>query len=96
MGSVRATVDDIGQVVGYDDYDPWGLILAGRSLATGSSDAVEGAARNKFTGKEWDDEFGLDWNYFGARYYDRLLGDFWQLIRSSNSCQAMLTQLTIP
>ena len=29
---------------------------------------------NKFTGKEWDDDFGLNWNYFGARYYDPVVG----------------------
>ncbi|MFQ5638398.1 MAG: DNRLRE domain-containing protein [bacterium] len=60
LGSIRATVDEIGQVVGYDDYDPWGFILAGRSMATGAS-TEQGATKNKFTGKEWDDEFGLNW-----------------------------------
>ena len=24
LGSIRATVDETGAVVGYDDYDPWG------------------------------------------------------------------------
>ncbi len=73
LGSIRATVDELGQVVGYDDYDPWGYILPGRSLATGTS-TVAGAAKNKFTGKEWDDELGLRWYYFGARYYDPEVG----------------------
>ncbi len=75
LGSIRATVDELGQVVGYDDYDPWGYILPGRSLATGTS-TVAGAAKNKFTGKEWDDELGLKWYYFGARYYDPEVGRF--------------------
>ncbi len=73
LGSVRATVDNTGAVVGYDDYDPWGYILANRSLATPWS-SVQGTAKNKFTSKEWDDEFGVNWNYFGARYYDPQIG----------------------
>ena len=63
LGSVRATVDDIGQVIGYDDYDPWGLQLAGRSMTNQAN------LPNKFTGKERDDDFELNWDYFGARYY---------------------------
>ena len=43
LGSIRATVDETGAVVGYDDYDPWGKVLAGRSLATPWS-AGQGAA----------------------------------------------------
>nr|NIR50847.1 hypothetical protein [candidate division KSB1 bacterium]NIR71410.1 hypothetical protein [candidate division KSB1 bacterium]NIS26312.1 hypothetical protein [candidate division KSB1 bacterium]NIT73075.1 hypothetical protein [candidate division KSB1 bacterium]NIU26982.1 hypothetical protein [candidate division KSB1 bacterium] len=45
LGSIRATVDaESDTVVGYDDYDAWGLILAGRSLATPWS-SVQGTAR---------------------------------------------------
>ncbi len=69
LGSVRAMVDNTGAVVGYDDYDPWGYILANRSLATPWS-SVQGTAKNKFTGKEWDDDFGVNWYDFPARDYD--------------------------
>ena len=31
---------------------------------------------NKFIGKERDTDFGLDWDYFGARYYDAVVGRF--------------------
>ena len=48
--------------------DPWGLIMDGRSM-TASADLP-----NKFTGKEHDDDFGLNWDYFGARYYDAVVG----------------------
>ena len=50
-------------VMGYDDYDPWGAQLVGRSVNSGSSDD-----KYKFTGKERDNETGYD--YFGHRFYD--------------------------
>jgi hypothetical protein len=59
LGSVRATVDQTGAVVGYDDYDPWGYMLSGRTMATQWS-ATQGVAKNKFTGKEWDDDYGVN------------------------------------
>jgi len=71
-------VDETGAVVGYDDYDPWGKVLAGRSLATPWS-AGQGAAMNKFTGKLFDDDYGLNWYYFGARYYDADVGRWWSV-----------------
>jgi len=42
--------------------------MDGRSM-TASADLP-----NKFTGKEHDDDFGLNWDYFGARYYDAVVG----------------------
>ena len=70
LGSVRAAVDGNGQLVSYDDYGPWGMQLAGRSWS------AEPDLPNKFTGKERDDDFGLNWDYFGARYYDPQIGIF--------------------
>jgi len=66
LGSIRVTVDVTGDVKSYDDYDPWGLQLAGRSLVSGTN------GKYKFTGKERDIETGFD--YFGARYYDSWIG----------------------
>jgi RHS repeat-associated protein len=63
LGSVRVTVDQNTNIVSYDDYDPWGMQLDGRSGNSG--DAI---AKYKFTSKERDIETGYD--YFGARYYD--------------------------
>ena len=57
LGSIRATVEEDGDVAGYTDYDPWGYLLANRVLETAWSG--QNVAQNKFTGKEWDDDFGL-------------------------------------
>jgi RHS repeat-associated protein len=55
------TVGSIGNVVGYDDFYPYGMTMSDRS-SIGSADA-----RYKFTGKER--EYGeTGWDYFGARY----------------------------
>jgi RHS repeat-associated protein len=56
-----------GQIASSDDYDPWGMVLEGRSTNQGVTDA-----RFKFTGKERDAESLYD--YFGARYYDARIG----------------------
>ncbi|MGD1045732.1 MAG: RHS repeat-associated core domain-containing protein, partial [Bacteroidota bacterium] len=76
LGSVRVTVDEAGEIKSYDDYDPWGMRLAGRSGNFGDAND-----KYKFTGKERDKETasttvpdGLD--YFGARYYDSRIGRF--------------------
>ncbi len=69
VGSVRVTVDQYGDPVGYDDYYPFGKVMPGRSNNTSNPhDAY------KFTGKELDQENGIDLEYFGARYYDPEIG----------------------
>ena len=69
LGSVRATIDEKGNRVGYDDYYPFGEIMPGRSSNSAIADA-----KYKYTGKERDVETGLD--YFGARYYDSWRGQW--------------------
>jgi RHS repeat-associated protein len=58
LGSTRSVVEDTTVVESYD-FEPWGLLMPGRTLA--------GPTKEGFTGKEQDAETGLD--YFGARYY---------------------------
>lgn len=53
--------------VNYTDYDPWGMILNGRSNNFGFADD-----KYKFTGKERDTETG--YLHFGARAYDGRIG----------------------
>lgn len=35
---------------------------------------LQGGSKNKFTGKERDEDFGLNWDYFAGRTYDWLIG----------------------
>ena len=72
LGSIRVVVDETGNIVSSDDYDPWGMILNGRS-----TDGSYLNAKYKFTSKERDTETGYD--YFGARYYDSRIGRWLQV-----------------
>ena len=69
LGSVRVTVDASGNSVAYDDYDPWGMLMDGRSYNAGQADN-----RYKFTAKEKDTETGNDW--LDSRGYDSRIGRF--------------------
>ena len=75
LGSVRATVlDSAGApVIGYDDYDPWGYPLATRTKAIPNA-YLQGASKIKFTSKEYDDEFGVNWYDSPFRDYDPQIG----------------------
>jgi RHS repeat-associated protein len=63
LGSTRAVVSGASVLESYD-YDPYGVLLPGRTLGSGTKEG--------FTGKERDAETGMD--YFGARYYLAALG----------------------
>jgi RHS repeat-associated protein len=66
LGSVRAVTNELGELVAYSDYYPFGLEMPKRSLAG------DDATKEGFTGHELDAETGL--NYAGARYYDPEIG----------------------
>ncbi|HEU0228235.1 MAG TPA: RHS repeat-associated core domain-containing protein, partial [Arachidicoccus soli] len=72
LGSIRVVVNETGNIVNSDDYDPWGMILNGRSTIVAYNNA-----KYKFIGKERDKETGYD--YFGARYYDSRIGRWMQV-----------------
>ncbi len=72
LGSVKVIVNASGNVVAYDDYYPFGLVMPGRTQSSVSADG-----RYKFTGKERDSETKYD--YFGARYYDARIGRWLQV-----------------
>jgi len=74
LGSVRTTVDRDGNVLGHDDYYPFGLPMPGRSVNTANPDD-----NYKFTGYEKEDEGGLNLYHANARGYDPVLGRFSQI-----------------
>ncbi len=74
LGSIRTTVNQNGNVDGYDDYYPFGLVMPGRS-----SNSANPNDAYKFTGHELDDEANLNLYHANARGYDPVLGRFMQI-----------------
>jgi len=74
LGSVRVTVDERGDPVGWDDYYPFGLQMPGRSQQQYGSPATD----VKYTGHELNQEGGLGIYHAGARLYDPAVGRFMQ------------------
>ncbi|MCP4581502.1 MAG: hypothetical protein GY839_07765 [candidate division Zixibacteria bacterium] len=65
-GSVVAILDTTGQVFSaYNDYYPFGSVLQ-----------KSGDSHLKYTGKEFDEGYGFDLYYYGARYYNPEWGRF--------------------
>jgi len=72
LGNIRAIEDEQGNVIERHDY-----LAFGEECTTGPCAANPGVGAGqprKFTGKERDQETGLD--YFGARYYGSRIGRF--------------------
>jgi RHS repeat-associated protein len=59
------TVADIKQI---NSYYPFGLNMEG------NFNGVDGNNKYQFGGKEWNADFGLNWNDYGKRWYDPSLG----------------------
>lgn len=74
LGSTRTTVNENGNIIGYDDYYPFGLGMPHRS-----DNQANGTATYKFTGHERDDEAEITLDYMMARNYDPEIGRFLQV-----------------
>jgi len=75
LGSPRIVTGSSQEVKTRHDYLPYGEeISAGYGGRTTMQGYVPGSLQQKFTGKERDQETGLD--YFGARYYSSTIGRF--------------------
>jgi RHS repeat-associated protein len=66
LGNTRITFNESGTVIQEDSYYPYGMNMSG--LSHSSSEDLP----NKFlyNGKELQDDFGLGWYDYGARFYD--------------------------
>ncbi len=71
LGNTRITMNQNGTVLQEDAYYPFGMNIAGLSYSDASPEN-----KYKYNGKELQDEFGLDWYDYGARFYDPVLGRF--------------------
>ncbi len=56
---------DITQI---NHYYPFGLNMEG------NWNGAAGTNKYQYNGKEWNDDFGLGWNDYGARFYDPAIG----------------------
>ncbi|MBC7826537.1 MAG: VCBS repeat-containing protein [Chitinophagaceae bacterium] len=63
LGSASLELDELAQIISYEEYFPYGTA----SFATIDANREVAARRYRYTGKERDEETGL--NYHGARYY---------------------------
>ena len=71
IGNVRATVNRDGNILGYDDYYPFGKVMQANNNANPNDNY-------KFTGHERDTEASLSIDYMNARTYDPITGVFMQ------------------
>src|SRR6266516_885358 len=62
LGSATIELDEHAKVLSYEEYSPYGS-----TTYQGNDSTLETPKRYRFTGKERDEESGL--NYNGARYY---------------------------
>jgi RHS repeat-associated protein len=66
LGNTRITFTENGSIIQEDSYYPFGMAMAGLKYETGTD------LRNQYlyNGKELQDDFGLEWYDYGARFYD--------------------------
>ncbi len=70
LGNTRVTFTQTGDVIQEDSYYPFGMAQTGFAYQSGTD------YKNKYlyNGKELQDDFGLGWYDYGARFYDAELG----------------------
>jgi RHS repeat-associated protein len=83
LGNTRVTFKDIGndgtindvktEITQINSYYPFGMNM------DGNINGAAGKNKYQYNGKEWNDDFSLGWNDYGARFYDPALAR-WSVI----------------
>jgi len=73
LGNTRVSFNQKGTILQDNSYYPFGMDL-GEALTYVDNTAIEN--KYKYNGKELQDDFGLGWYDYGARFYDAQLGRF--------------------
>jgi RHS repeat-associated protein len=76
LGNTRLTVQDslgFAAIKQEDHYYPFGMVMSGQSWRNSTQTTKNDYLYN---GKEFQDELGLDWYDYGARFYDAVIGRF--------------------
>ncbi len=72
LGNTRAVFNEQGEVLQDNSYYPFGGIMEGLNYTAG----LDPENKYLYNGKEYQDDFGLDWFDYGARFYDASLARF--------------------
>ncbi len=76
LGNTRVTFDTDGNVLQEDSYYPFGMTMNGLSFVDSKLTADETENKFLYNGKEFQDDHGLEWHDYGARFYDAQIARF--------------------
>ena len=67
------TIEPAMELTQINHYYPFGLNMEG------NWNGAAGSYKYQFNGKEYNDDFGLNWNDYSARWYDPAVGRWWSI-----------------
>jgi RHS repeat-associated protein len=70
----KVDITTTGEVLQENHYYPFGLAMSGPWMNDAAIDN-----KYQYNGKEINDDFGLGWNDYGARWYDATVGRWWSV-----------------